>query len=234
MDTDQIRARIHEVQGAILRAADRAGSDAAAVRLVVVTKTHPIETVLKTLAAGATDIGENRVQEAVPKLEAVRAAGVAGCRFHLIGHLQSNKAKAAVRYFDLIHSLDSVDLALALDRHALAAGTVRECLLQVNVSGEETKSGLDPETAGPALAGILRECSSLRIAGLMTMAPLVEDPETTRPVFRALRALSERLRDETGGELGPELSMGMTNDFEVAVEEGATLVRIGSAILGAR
>lgn len=234
MDAEMIRSRIAEVRDSIAQAAVRSGRDPESVCLVVVTKTHPISTVLNTVAAGATDIGENRVQEAVPKIEAIRASGLGGCRFHLIGHLQSNKAKLAARHFDMVHSVDSTDLARTLDRFALAEGRTLDILVQVNVSGEETKSGMEESAAAATVGGILRDCPSLRVRGLMTMAPLVEDPEEARPVFRALRLLSGRIRESTGGRLGPELSMGMTNDYVVAVEEGATLVRIGSAILGAR
>ena len=233
LESDYIRQRIEDVRERITRACGRAGRSPNEVCLVVVTKTHPVQVVLNTLAAGASDLGENRIQEALPKIEAVRAAGTP-CRFHLIGHLQSNKSKLAVRNFDLIHSVDSVDLARALDRHAAEAGKVQPILLQVNVSGEQSKSGLNPETAAPALKQILDECPALRVDGLMTMAPLVEDPETTRPVFRALRQLRDNLREQAACGLGLELSTGMSNDYEIAVEEGATLVRVGSAILGSR
>lgn len=228
-----VQEKLELVSKKIAEAARRAGRDAAQVRLVVVTKTHPVEVVKEVITAGGVLLGENRVQEAVPKIEAIHAAGLAGdVQWHLIGHLQSNKAKLAVANFDLIHSVHSAELADTLNRHAGAMGIRRDILLQVNISGEDTKSGIDLGDAEAGAKHIIDQCGNLRLAGLMTMAPLVGDPEDARPVFRGLRELSRRLQASAG--IGPELSMGMTNDYEVAVEEGATLVRVGSAILGNR
>jgi PLP dependent protein len=233
-----VAERIAEVRGRMAAAAARGGRPADSVRLVAVTKTYPLEAVLAAVASGCADIGENRVQEAVPKIEAFRASQPGTvAHFHLIGHLQSNKARHAVRFFDLIHSVDSEHLAVELDRHAQGLGKTCRVLLQVNVSGEETKSGFTAETVTAAFPGILDRCPNLRVAGFMTMAPLVADPELTRPVFRNLRELRDLLLARHGGHasfVAGELSMGMTNDYEVAIEEGATLVRIGSAIFGSR
>ena len=239
MNTESaIAERLGEVRERMAAAAERVGRPADSVRLVAVTKTYPLETLLAAVAAGCTDIGENRVQEAVPKMEAFRVARPASTvRFHLIGHLQTNKARHAVRHFDLIHSVDSERLAGELDRQAEKLEKVCQVLLQVNVSGEDTKSGFDAETVSAALPGILERCRHVRVAGFMTMAPFVDDPELTRPVFRSLRDLRDQLITRHGehpGFVGGELSMGMTNDYEVAIEEGATLVRIGSAIFGSR
>ena len=230
--------RIAQVRACMAAAAQRAGRPAESVRLVAVTKTYPLEAVLAAVAAGCPDIGENRVQEAIPKIEAFRAAQPrTTAHFHLIGHLQSNKARHAVRFFDLVHSVDSEHLAVELDRHAQGLEKTCSVLLQVNVSGEDTKSGFTAETVADALPRILERCPNLRIAGFMTMAPLVADRELTRPVFRNLRELRDELLECHAGHpslIAGELSMGMTNDFEVAIEEGATLVRIGSAIFGSR
>jgi pyridoxal phosphate enzyme (YggS family) len=202
------------------------------VTLVVVTKTHPVAAIEAAIAAGATELGENRVQEALEKKAELDARGTP-VHWHLIGHLQSNKAKLAVQNFDLIHSVDSVGLAQELDRHASKAGKQQRVLLQLNVSGDETKFGTGPAAARELVSGVLDSCPNLQVDGLMTMAPFSENPEDARPHFRALRELSAALRAEFGG-LGAHLSIGMTGDFEVAIEEGATLVRVGSAIFGHR
>lgn len=231
-----VRRRIEE-------AARRAGRDPAEVRLVYVTKGVSVPRIEEALAAGATDLGENRVQEALAKQTALVAGGhVGGVRWHLIGHLQRNKAKIAVERFDVIHSVDSLELIQALDRLASlrqAQGEWREraleLLVQVNVSGEQTKHGCRPEEARGLAEAILRS-KGLRWAGLMTMAPFSDDPESSRPVFRRLRELRDGLRHPSLAGPGAELhlSMGMSQDFEVAVEEGATMVRIGTAIFGER
>ncbi len=223
-----VAENLRRVRERIAAAAARAGRDASDVRLVVVTKTHPVELIEEALAAGATEVGENRVQEALPKMEALAGRDV---RFHLIGHLQSNKAKQAAQHFHVVHSVDSEKLARELDRHAAAAGRRLEVLVQVNISGEDTKSGVEP-WAVKALLGVIREnCPALECCGFMTMAPLSDDAEAARVHFRNLRLLSEKFEPPAARW---ELSMGMTSDFEVAIEEGATLVRIGSAIFGSR
>ena len=225
-------------------AAVRAGRDPRLVTVVAVTKTHPAEAAAEVVAAGAADVGENKVQEAVGKFESLREIlppGQPMPRRHLIGHLQSNKAKPAAQNFDLVHSVDSVKLARDLGRHAMAdGGRTLDVLLQVNVSGEDSKSGVEPRELVELVPGILKEARGVRICGLMTMAPEVDDPEEVRVFFRQLRLIAQAVWEshpelaEACEGAGPALSMGMTGDFEVAVEEGATLIRVGSAIFGAR
>jgi len=219
-----IRTRLTGVHQRIEAAARRAGRDPAGVQLIVVTKNRSVDEIRAVLACGRYCLGENRVQEALEKIPQLPADVV----WHLIGHLQRNKAKQAVRHFALIHSLDSERLAEALQCAAETENRIVEVLLEINVSGEESKFGLAPDAAEPLLAAIGRSFDRLRVRGLMTMAPLEADPESVRPVFRGLRELRDRLA--TNGYSLPHLSMGMTNDFEVAVEEGATMVRIGTAI----
>lgn len=222
-----VRARIHD-------AAAKGGRSGDEVTLVAVTKTHPAEVVAAAVELGVQHAGENRVQEALLKIRALQHLQV---NWHLIGHLQSNKAKHAVEHFGLIHSVDSTELAMALNRQAAKAGKRQQILLQANVSGEESKFGLRPGAVPFVLESIVKECPSLEVLGFMTMAPLVEDPELARSTFEALRNLSETMKSQFSGSSGfrpQHLSMGMTNDFEVAIEEGATMVRIGSAIFGAR
>lgn len=217
-----IAANIAAVRERIARAAERSGRGRHDVTLVAVTKTQPVADVLAARAAGVRDFGENRVQEAAPKVAAARAAGV-DARWHLVGHLQRNKARAALGLFDILHSVDANRLARALEAAAPAAVPV---LIEVNVSGEASKFGVTP--AGlPALADVVRSLPRLDLRGLMTVAPQGARPDDVRGIFRRLRRLNDGLRL-------PELSMGMTDDFEIAIEEGATLVRIGRAIFGAR
>ncbi|HEU0244470.1 MAG TPA: YggS family pyridoxal phosphate-dependent enzyme [Candidatus Limnocylindrales bacterium] len=232
MDADRVvefvRAR-EAVLGRIGEAAARVGRDPAGVTLVAVSKTHPPEVVQAAIDAGLTELGENRVQEAVEKV-----AGTHGGRWHLIGPLQGNKARKAIEAVDVIQSVDSVELARRLDR---IAGEVRPgerfpVLLQVNVADDPAKAGFGPD-AVEASIGELLELRNLRVDGLMTIGRLVATAEAARPTFVALRELGERLRARHPG-LGPALSMGMTDDFEIAVEEGATIVRVGRALFGAR
>ncbi|MCC6458540.1 MAG: YggS family pyridoxal phosphate-dependent enzyme [Caldilineaceae bacterium] len=221
------------VRQRIAAAAQRVGRTASQITLVAVSKTQPFEAIETAYAAGQRDFGENRVEELWPKVEQAKQQGLADIRWHLIGTIQSRKSANAIGPFALIHSVDRLKLANRLNCDAIAAGTVMEVLLEVNVSGEESKHGFTPQE----LLAAVPECmaySGVRVAGLMTMAPFVAEAEETRPVFRRLRELRERVTLEHPGVVWPELSMGMTNDFEVAVEEGATLVRVGSAIFGAR
>ena len=209
-------------------AAQRGGRDPGDVRLVAVTKTVPVERVRAGIAAGLTLVGENRVQEA----EAKRPLAP-GAAWHLIGPLQSNKARRAVEAFDAIQSVDSLELAERLSRLAIEAGRAPlPVLFQVNVDADPAKAGFAPEELGRALAELL-DLDGLRPEGLMTVGRLVDRAEAARPTFVALRALSERLRS-ADARLGGDLSMGMTDDFEVAVEEGATIVRVGRALFGER
>lgn len=226
--------RLADVRARIEAAARRAGRDPRAVTLVGVTKRVPAERVAEAARAGLGCIGENYVQEAKEKFEALSGLpGTQGLVRHLIGPLQRNKAKEAVGIFDVIETVDRIALAQEIDRRAGAMGRTVTALLQVNVSGEPQKSGVSPEE----VAGLLAACEalpSLRITGLMTVPAAAEDAEATRPAFAALRGLRDALRARPGGHGLVDLSMGMSADFEVAVEEGATLVRVGTAIFGRR
>lgn len=216
----------------ISHAAMRAGREPDSVRVVAVSKTVEAETVLQAVEIGLRDFGENRVQEAKEKI-AYLSPLIPEARviWHCIGHLQKNKAKTAVALFDIIHSVDSPELAGIVDRHARDAGKVQRILLQAKLSDEEAKHGMS-EDALLSLLGSLRTLKHVRAEGLMTMPPYFEDPELTRPYFRHLRELRD-LAEKKGFHL-PELSMGMSHDFEVAIEEGATIVRIGTALFGER
>jgi len=224
---DTIRERLTAVRRRIEAAAGRSGRAAESVTLVAVSKTMPVEAVRAAVAAGATILGENRVQEARDKIEALAGAA----EWHLIGHLQTNKAKLAVGLFDRIHSLDSIRLAHELERHAGEAGRRVRCLVQVNVGGEEQKNGASESEVRPLLEAASR-LPHLVVEGLMAIPPFLSDAEAVRPFFRRLRVLREELASD--GFVLPDLSMGMTQDFEVAIEEGATLVRVGTAIFGPR
>ena len=225
--------RLATVRANVAPACERAGRDPAEVTIVGVSKTQPVEEVREALAAGLADFGENRVQELVPKAEAVAAAdlttpdGLSHPRWHFIGHLQRNKVRQVLPHIAALHSLDSLRLVEEIERRAeLRAGEPLPCYLEVNVSGEPSKQGLAPDEL-PRLLARAEETPHVRVAGLMTVAPLVDDPEQVRPVFR-------RLRDLAGAHGLESLSMGMTDDYAVAVEEGATVLRIGRAIFGAR
>jgi pyridoxal phosphate enzyme (YggS family) len=223
-----IAKNLEEVRAAIASAARRAGRDPGSVRLVAVSKTVDLERIRAAIDAGQELFGENYLQEARDKIAALgRRVG-----WHLVGHLQSNKARGAVELFDLIHAVDRGKLAGALDAAAARLGKVQDVLIQVNQGGEATKFGVAPEAA-PALLKEVACLPHLRVLGLMTMPPWFPDPEAARPYFRALRELRDHLRGLTGLPLA-ELSMGMSGDFAVAVEEGATLVRVGTAIFGPR
>lgn len=222
-----LRDRLAAVRSRIERAAHKCGRNPNEIRLVSVSKTHPPEVLKAAIEAGATDFGENRVQEAEAKILEI---GRAAATWHLIGNLQANKARKAARLFDMIHSLDSIDLAERLER--ICEEEKREkldVLIQVDLAGEATKSGA-AETDLPALVEYLRKCVHLNLRGLMTLPPFFEDAERVRPYFRRLREIRDRF---FGGEFA-ELSMGMSHDFEIAIEEGATIVRVGTAIFGAR
>ncbi len=227
---DQIKQNLEEINRRLDHAARRSGRKPTEIRLVVVTKTVSPERLQEAVAAGQSLFGENYVQEAKAKIASLGP----GLTWHFIGHLQSNKARVAVELFDLIHSVDRLSLAQALEQAAGRLGKVQNILLQVNLAGEESKSGTAPANAQALLLAI-SQMPHLRVLGLMTMPPWFDDPERVRPYFKELRELRERLRclNLVEGDL-PELSMGMTGDFEVAVAEGATLVRIGTAIFGRR
>jgi pyridoxal phosphate enzyme (YggS family) len=225
----KIHLNVSTVQKRISRAASAAGRDPHAVRLVAVGKTQPPENIGHAIAAGAGIIGENYIQEAREKFDALSSLDA---QWHFIGHLQRNKAKYAIRIFDLIHSVDTLKLARELDKQAQKAGKKQQILVQVNVSGEVSKSGIDLPSAIELVRNIL-PLQHLHLRGLMTMPPFFDAPEKARPFFAALRKLRNHITDKMDVEL-PDLSMGMTGDFEVAIEEGATLVRIGTALFGER
>lgn len=225
-----IADNLKTVMDRIASAAKRAGRDPSSVRLVVVTKTVDVERIRQAVAAGASVLGENRVQEARGKVEKLGNPA----RWHLIGHLQTNKSKYAVKLFDLIHSVDNLELARELDKQAAKIGKVQDVLIEVSIAGEAAKAG----AAMQDVATLVREAVMLKnisIKGLMTIPPYSEDPENSRPFFRKLRELAETMKKENIPTVSMnELSMGMSGDFEVAVEEGATMVRVGTAIFGER
>lgn len=225
----QIAHNLETVNQRLKAAARRAGRNPAAVRLIAVTKTVDLNRLHQAVAAGHRLFGENYVQEAREKITALGPE----VHWHFIGHLQSKKAKAAVELFDLIHSVDRLKLAQVLDQAAAQQHKVQDILIQVNLAGEETKSGAAPEEV-PYLLREIARLPSLRVVGLMTMPPWL-DPEEVRPYFRALRELRDRLQEMKVVHYPlTELSMGMSGDYEAAVEEGATLVRVGTAIFGSR
>jgi pyridoxal phosphate enzyme (YggS family) len=225
-----IAHNLASIQDRIIKAARLAGRDPAEIRLVAVSKTVSAESIQEAMAAGVTILGENYVQEARKKITHIGKQ----VAWHFIGHLQSNKARYAVDLFSMIHSVDRLSLAEELDQEANKRGTMVPVLIQVNISGEESKSGIDPQGTLQLLERIAA-LQHLSVQGLMTMPPWFADPEAARPYFSALR----KLRDELASKKIPgvalqELSMGMSGDFEVAIQEGATLVRIGTAIFGPR
>jgi len=225
-----VAQNIRQVREEIAAAASRAGRSPSAVRLMAVTKTVDDARIAEAIRAGVEIIGENYVQEAKRKIEALGKS----CEWHLIGHLQTNKAKYAVHLFDMVHSVDRMELAVELDRRARAAGRVVPVLIEVSAAGEETKSGV-PLDAAPALIRAVAPLENLAIRGLMTMPPFFDDPEEARPYFRTLRELRDRIAAEAIPRVEmAELSMGMTGDYTVAVEEGATIVRVGRGIFGER
>jgi PLP dependent protein len=230
-DVDAIRAAHDRVLGRIAAACARVGRVPADIVLVAVSKEVESSRIRDAVAAGIRTFGENRVQEGMAKRPEVEGTDLT---WHLVGPLQSNKARKAVETFDVIQTVDSVDLARRIESIVAAAGGARRypVLLQVNVDADAAKSGLHPPDVEPALAQIAT-LPHVAVEGLMTVGRLVDTAEAARPTFRALRELSERLR-AAGMALGPALSMGMTDDFEVAVEEGATIVRVGRAIFGER
>jgi pyridoxal phosphate enzyme (YggS family) len=228
-----IAANLAAVRDRIARAAVASGRTADAVRLVAVSKTFGLDAIRAAIAAGQLDFGENKVQEALPKIEALSPAHP-DVRWHLIGHLQSNKARKAARPFDAIHSVDSLDLLRRLDQ---AAGETRRrprILVQVDLAGEATKFGATPDDAR-AIVRAAVDLPTVQLAGLMTLPPFYDDPVAARPVFARLRELRDALVAEgVPADRLAELSMGMSHDFEVAIAEGATIVRVGSAIFGQR
>jgi len=224
--------RFADVRSRVAAAARRSNRSPDEIALIAISKTHPAEMLRDGLRAGITDFGENRVQEAEEK---ILELGRTAARWHLVGHLQTNKAGKAVKLFDCIHSLDSIDLAQRLDRLCIAEGRAElEVLVQIDLGGEQTKTGIDPR-ALPELLTALKGCQRLSLIGLMTLPPYFANPDCARPYFKTLRELRDELRAQGDfGERSGELSMGMSHDFEIAIEEGATMVRVGTAIFGER
>jgi pyridoxal phosphate enzyme (YggS family) len=226
-----LKDRLELVQALIKQAAEVCNRSVTDIRLVAVSKTMPAEIVKEAIETGMTDFGENYIQEAREKFTTLATYPVT---WHYIGHLQSNKAKYAVRMFDLIHSVDSLKLAKALDKYAKKIDKVQDILIQVNVAKEDSKSGVYGEDTLQLVREIAR-LENLAVKGLMTMPPYFNAPEKVRPFFAALRHLRDQIKNENIPNISmEELSMGMTGDFEAAIEEGATMVRVGTAIFGER
>lgn len=228
---DLIGRRLDDVRARIAAAARRSGRDPGAIRLVAVSKTYAAEHVLAAVAHGQIDFGENKVQEGLQKIAGTAENSI---RWHIIGHLQSNKARKAAAAFDWIHAVDSVNLLHRLDEGAAAAGRRPRALVQVDLAGEATKFGAPPEEL-PAIFAAAEGLEAVELVGLMLLPPAVDDPDDARPWFRRLVAVRDQLAASgvPAARLA-ELSMGMSHDFEVAIEEGATIVRVGSAIFGER
>lgn len=225
----QLKKRLEEIKARIFKAAERSSRDPSQIKLVAVTKQVDADKIREAISAGVTIIGENRVQEASRKYEQI---GPSGLTWHLVGHLQTNKTKRALEVFDFIHSVDRLSLAEEINHRARQMSKVVPVLVQVNVTAEESKFGLRENQLFPLLSRI-DGLEHLQIEGLMTIAPLTTDPEETRPYFRRLRQIAEEIEQRNWKSIKMRyLSMGMSNDFEIAVEEGANMVRIGSAIFG--
>lgn len=227
-----ISDRFEEIIRRKNEAALRSGRKPEDVLLVAVTKTHTADEINQAIDAGATDIGENRVQELLEKYENVKPVN-----WHLIGHLQTNKVKNVIGKVVMIHSVDSLKLAREIDKRSEAAGLVTDILIEINSAMEETKSGIDAKNLRELTEQIISECRNVRIRGLMCIPPIAIEPEDARPYFKEAAALFEDMKNwDYPNErfLPDELSMGMSGDFEVAIEEGATIVRVGSSIFGPR
>jgi hypothetical protein len=227
----QIHSNIKKINDDICAAAQKSGRAASDVTLIAVSKRKPAEMIQEAIDAGHRDFGENYIQEAMEKIDIL---GRASATWHFIGHLQSNKAKFAVKYFDLIHTVDTVKLAKEINRQAEKTGKTQDILLQVNIARETTKSGArENEIVG--IANQVSQFDNLHVSGLMCMPPFFDDPEEARDYFKQLKQISKEIdRLNLPHTDMTHLSMGMSNDFTVAVEEGATLVRVGTAIFGAR
>jgi len=245
MSAPDLAQRIADVRCRIKRAAERSGRDPASIRLIAVTKGVGVPAIAAAAAAGVREFGENRVQEAVAKMACVapesdlrgnrqhEGGGVRSWVWHLIGRLQTNKVRAAVGRFEVIHSVDTLRLGEAIEAVASAAGMRQRVLVQVNVGHEPQKGGVEPSELQPLIKALARH-AHVQVEGLMTIPPVSADPEGSRPYFRELRRLGQVVEGEVPGIKMVDYSMGMSDDFEVAVAEGATMVRIGRAIFGAR
>lgn len=238
-----IAERIERVSECIAAAAQRSGRSPETITLVAITKTHDIDVILEAYQCGLRHFGENRVQEAIPKIQAIRGKLPPDVTWHMVGYIQSRKANNVVTWFDWVHSVDRLRIAQRLSQASVAADQVLPVLLEVNLSGEATKHGYDlsgwPDNRSKASAfwgeveAVLAQ-RNLLVEGLMTMPPLVEDPEEVRPIFRKMRALQQELAKRFPQVEWRHLSMGMSGDYEVAIEEGATMIRLGTALFGPR
>jgi len=226
-----ISKKVENIRGRITEACARVGRDPAGVTLVAVTKTFSVDAIRAAVTAGTRDVGENYVQELLAKREALQDDSV---RWHFVGHLQSNKVRQIVPWISMIHAVDSGGLVREIDRRAKSTGRVIDCLIEVNTTGEKSKFGIDPRWTHEFVRE-LEDLNNVRLAGLMTIGPFLPDPEGSRPMFRLLRELRDKLATLRQGNAPMQhLSMGMSGDFEVGIEEGATLIRIGTAIFGRR
>ncbi len=227
---DTIKQRIEQIEREKEKIARSAGRNPEDILLCAVTKTHPAEVLNETVEAGVTDIGENKVQEILEKYDHVRKVN-----WHMIGHLQTNKVKYIIDKVCMIHSVDSMKLAAEINKRAEQHHLVMDILLEVNAADDPAKFGIQTDETEALVNEILEECPNIRVRGLMTIAPFAEDPENVRPYFRSMRSLYDKLSAIQHPRLDFRyLSMGMSNDWKVAVEEGSTLIRVGSAIFGAR
>ena len=227
-----ISEKFKEVKERADEAAKRSGRNPADVKLIAVTKTHPASEINEAIDAGATDIGENRVQEVLEKIEDVKPV-----KWHLIGHLQTNKVRQIIDKVVMIHSVDSLKLAHEISKRAAAHGIVMDILIEINSAMEETKSGISASDLKQLCEDITAECSNVRICGIMCIPPMAIEPEDARPYFKEAAALFNEMKswDLPADRFSPtELSMGMSGDFEVAIEEGSTMIRVGSSIFGPR
>ncbi|MBF0468167.1 MAG: YggS family pyridoxal phosphate-dependent enzyme [Desulfamplus sp.] len=228
---DEIKENFNSVKKQIAEAAQRCGRNPDEITLVAVSKKKSVDAIVKAIDVGVEILGENYIQEAVNKIEVIHTKSPS---WHFIGHLQSNKAKVAVKYFDLIHTVDSLKLAKEINRHAEKAGKIQDILIQINISQEETKSGAAAEE-GVKLAEAVSRLKFLSLKGVMGMPPFFDDPERARPYLRRLANIREAIKRENIEKISMEhLSMGMSDDFRIAIEEGSTMVRIGTAIFGSR
>ncbi len=223
-----LRDNLRCIEDQIEQACERSGRDRSDVTLVAVSKTHPADVVEKAFELGLRDFGENRVQELIKKKDLLSTR----IHWHQIGHLQSNKAKYIAPFVHLVHSIDSLETAIELSLRAKQSSRTIDILIEVNIAAEAQKHGVEPEKAKALLDSVLEQAPNLAVKGLMTVAPFEENPDHTRPYFRSLRKLRDRLQQDHSHIR--ELSMGMSNDFEIAIEEGATIVRIGSLLFGER
>lgn len=226
----ELRERLYQLEEEIGNACMSGGRTRSDIKLVAISKTHSSDVIEEAFSLGLRDFGENRVQELIKKRDLLSTS----IKWHLVGHLQSNKAKYIAPFIHLVHSIDSLETAIELSNRAAQNDRAIDILIEVNIAKEPSKHGVMAHEAERLLEGILRDAPNLSPLGLMTVAPFEDNPEHTRPYFRALRKLRDDLAKKHNGLKFTELSMGMTNDFDVAIEEGATIIRIGSGLFGER